>query len=135
VGPGRAVLVAACAAAVAACGGDKETPAPEKDIPKAIALSSPDIKDGGAIPAELTCDGAGRRPTIVWRAAPAESIELVLVVDDPDAGDDGFTHWTVYNVSTASGAGLAPEGQFPTGFKEGSNSAGKTGWVPPSAGG
>jgi Raf kinase inhibitor-like YbhB/YbcL family protein len=94
-----------------------------------MKLASPQIKDGGAIPKELTCDGAGTAPTITWREAPAgQAVELVLVVEDPDAD---FIHWTAYGLTAATGAGLAPDGQFPTGTKYGKNSAGKTGWTPP----
>ena len=42
-----------------------------------------------------------------------------------------FTHWSAYGISAAGGSGLAPDGQFPTGTKYGTNSAGKTGWIPP----
>ena len=89
-------------------------------------------RTAAAIPAELTCDGAGRAPTIVWRAMPPETTELVIVVDDPDAPDGTFTHWTVYGLTAATGSGLAPEGQLP-GRRQGaaSNSAGKDGWTPP----
>jgi Raf kinase inhibitor-like YbhB/YbcL family protein len=131
VGARRALVVAALAAALAGCGGDGDEP-PAPEIPKTITLSTPAFKDGGAIPAALTCDGDGTKPpTIVWRAAPADSIELVVVVEDPDASDGTFTHWTVYGVASAAGSGLAPDGQFPAGVKQGRNSAGKDGWTPP----
>jgi Raf kinase inhibitor-like YbhB/YbcL family protein len=118
--------------AAAGCGGD-DKPA-ESKLPAATAamkLASPQIPDGGAIPKELTCDGEGKAPTITWREAPAgQAVELVLVVEDPDA-DGGFIHWTAYGMTAATGSGLAPDGQFPTGTKYGENSAGKTGWTPP----
>jgi Raf kinase inhibitor-like YbhB/YbcL family protein len=118
--------VLAAAALVGCGGGDKAEEAP--DIPRTVSVSTPDFKDGAAIPAELTCDGAGRMPTIVWRQAPAEATELVLVVDDPDAD---FTHWTVYGLAAATGSGLAPEGRFPSGVQSGANSSGEDGWTPP----
>ena len=61
---------------------------------------------------------------------PPESTELVFVVEDPDA-EETFTHWTAYGLTAATGSGLAPEGRFPTGVKEGRNSAGENGWTPP----
>jgi len=129
VGTGRALVAALAVAALAGCGGgDEEEAAP--DIPQTIELTTPAFKDGGAIPTALTCDGAGTPPTIVWRAVPAESTELVFVVEDPDA-DDTFTHWTAYGLTAATGSGLAPDGRFPAGVKEGRNSAGKDGWTPP----
>ena len=132
MGARRAVLAALLVAA-AGCGGDDTKPA-ESRLPDAtgtMKLASPQIKDGGAIPKELTCDGAGKTPTITWREAPAdEAVELVLVVEDPDA-KGGFIHWTAYGLAAATGSGLAPDGQFPAGTKYGQNSAGKTGWTPP----
>jgi Raf kinase inhibitor-like YbhB/YbcL family protein len=132
VGTGRAVVAAALvAAALAGCGGgddaDKQSDLPA--APDTIAFSTPNFKNGAAIPAANTCDGAGTPPTIVWRALPPGSVELVMVVEDTDAKN--FTHWTVWRIAASSGAGLAPDGQFPAGYVEGKNSAGKIGWAPP----
>jgi len=133
VGARGALLAVLAAAVLTGCGGDdkpKSTGLPA--APDAIDLSSPQIKDGGAIPKDLTCDGAGKAPTIAWRGLqPADSPEAVMIVTDPNAGDNGFTHWTVYGIPTQTGSGLAPNGQFQTGTKEGKNSAGKAGWTPP----
>jgi Raf kinase inhibitor-like YbhB/YbcL family protein len=127
------VAMAVVAAALAGCGGggDKDKRSDLPAAPENIEFSTPTFKDGGAIPAANTCDGAGKPPTIVWRALPAGAIELVLVVEDPDAPDGTFTHWTAWGISASTGAGLAPDGQFPAGLKEGKNSAGKLGWTPP----
>ena len=126
MGARRALVVAALV--LAGCGGgDERETIPQPSSPDTINFSTPDFKDGEAIPAELTCDGAGRAPTIVWRAIPPETIELVMVVDDPDAPDGTFTHWTVYGLTGATGSGLAPEGKFPAGVLNGKNSAGKDG--------
>ncbi|HEY6891942.1 MAG TPA: YbhB/YbcL family Raf kinase inhibitor-like protein [Solirubrobacter sp.] len=134
MGTGRALLASVVvAAALAGCGGgnDKDKQSDLPAAPENIEFSTPNFKNGGAIPKANTCDGAGKPPTIVWRALPAGSIELVLVVEDPDAPDGTFTHWTAWGISAQSGAGLAPDGQFPAGLKEGKNSAGKVGWTPP----
>jgi Raf kinase inhibitor-like YbhB/YbcL family protein len=131
VGPGRAAVAAALvAAALAGCGGgDKQSDLPA--APDTIQFTSPAFKDGGAIPVASTCDGAGKPPTIIWRGLPPGSIELVLIVEDPDASGGTFTHWTAWRIAASSGAGLAPDGKFPAGLVEGKNSAGKTGWTPP----
>jgi Raf kinase inhibitor-like YbhB/YbcL family protein len=125
------VALAFVAPALAGCGGGKDKQSDLPAAPDNIEFSTPSFKNGGAIPKALTCDGAGKPPTIVWRALPAGSIELVLVVEDPDAPDGVFTHWTAWGISASSGAGLAPDGRFPAGLKEGKNSAGKVGWTPP----
>jgi Raf kinase inhibitor-like YbhB/YbcL family protein len=132
VGAGHRLVAATCvAAALAGCGGDDK---PEETLPAApdtIQFSTPDFEDGAAIPKEITCDGAGRKPTLAYRQLPAGAIELVLVVRDPDAPDGTFTHWTAWGIAAAPGGGLAPQGRFPAGLKEGKNSAGKDGWTPP----
>ena len=137
-GPSAAVLrgvvaLAFVAAAVAGCGGgnDKDQQSDLPAAPDNIEFSTPNFKNGAAIPTALTCDGAGKPPTIVWRGLPSGSVELVLVVEDPDAPDGIFTHWTAWGIAAFSGAGLAPDGRFPAGLKEGKNSAGKVGWTPP----
>jgi len=121
------------AAALTGCGGDDEPAASAlPTAPDTIKLSSPQVKNGGTIPAANTCDGPGKPPTLVWREVPAgQAVEMVLVVEDPDASDGGFIHWTSYAMSAATGSGLAPDGQFPTGAQNGKNSAGKGGWTPP----
>ena len=118
----RGTLVAL--ALLAGCGGEEAEPLP--DAPETIELATPDFEDGGTIPRELTCDGAGTAPTITWREV--EGTELVLYVQDTDAD---FTHWTAYGISAAGASGLAPHGEFPTGTEYGKNSAGETGWTPP----
>jgi Raf kinase inhibitor-like YbhB/YbcL family protein len=133
VGTRRALLASACAAAAffAGCGGDDEKQSELPAAPDTIQFSSPAFADGAAIPKEETCDGAGKRPTLVWRGLPSGAVELVLVVEDPDAPDGTFTHWTAWGIAASSGSGLAPDGAFPAGVKEGKNSAGKDGWTPP----
>jgi Raf kinase inhibitor-like YbhB/YbcL family protein len=121
----RRALVAL--ALLAGCGGVSKETKPLPAAPDTIQVATPDFKDGAAIPRALTCDGAGTAPTITWRDVQGAA-ELVLFVEDTDAG---FTHWTAYGISAASGSGEAAHGQFPTGTKYGKNSAGKTGWTPP----
>jgi Raf kinase inhibitor-like YbhB/YbcL family protein len=134
VGARRLLAAALAAAAFAGCGGgdDEEGAAlPEAPGENIIKLSSPDIADGQAIPARFTCDGEGAKPTIVWREVRQDAVELVLVVEDPDAPDGTFTHWTVFGLPASGGSGLAEAGNFPAGVKQGTNSAGNEGWAPP----
>ncbi len=131
MGAGKALAAVCAAVALAGCGGDDKPEEPLPTAPDTIQFTSPNFKDGGAIPKELTCDGAGAKPTLAYRGLPEGAIELVLVVQDPDAPNGTFTHWTAWGISAAPGGGLAPNGEFPAGLKEGKNSAGKVGWTPP----
>ena len=83
-----------------------------------IKLSTPDFKDGAAIPKAQHLRRRGQAADDrLARALPAGSVELVLVVEDPDAPDGTFTHWTACGIAAVTGAGLAPDGQFPAGMK------------------
>ena len=92
------------------------------------ARVSPDFKDGGAIPVELTCDGAGRPPTITWRGARGRSSSCSVVPTTP-------TPTSPTGPPTASApraaAGSRRTASSRPARRKGKNSAGKTGWTPP----
>jgi hypothetical protein len=98
-----------------------------------FALTSQAFVEGGAIPAEFTCDGAGTSPPLEWTGIPDGTAALALVVDDPDAG--GFVHWVVYDIDPAM-AGLAEGASTAVSAPaQGRNSFGQTGYggpCPPS---
>ncbi len=100
----------------------------------AFVLSSPSIVAGGTVPRESTCDGSDLSPELAWAGAPAGTLALVLLVDDPDAHD--FVHWSVLDLPGASNgglpAGVAPDAGSP---QQGQNDFGRVGWggpCPPS---
>lgn len=92
-----------------------------------FGLSTNEWTPGGPIPERFSCDGEGISPALTISTVPADTTELVLVVNDSDA--DGYVHWLV--------TGIAPttteiaESQLPPGAVEHKNSAGKTAWSPP----
>jgi Raf kinase inhibitor-like YbhB/YbcL family protein len=98
-----------------------------------FTLSSPAFAAGGAIPRELTCDGAGGSPALTWSGAPAGTAAFVLFVDDPDARD--FVHWIVLDVPGGDSGlpkGVDPRAATP---QQGTNDFGTPGWggpCPPS---
>jgi hypothetical protein len=47
-------------------------------------------EEGGAIDPRYTCDGADIQPGVSWLGAPADAVEMALVVTDTDADD--FVH-------------------------------------------
>src|SRR5918995_277802 len=67
-------------------------------------LTSPAFTEGGTIPDEFTCVGDDVSPPLAWSGVPVGTVELALVVRDPDA--DGFVHWVVAGLPAATG-GLA----------------------------
>ncbi len=95
----------------------------------AIELTSPAFEDGDVIPDRYTRLGGNVSPLLEWSGVPEDAVELVLLVEDPDAPSGTFNHWLV--------AGLAPgverldEGKVPPGTVEGSNDFGEEGYGGP----
>lgn len=155
----RCVLVAALALLVAACDtGDGRTLRPPppgvtaptsttstllagatSTVPGAVlgttgasgmTLSSPEFVDGGDFPAQYAaCGGDNVSPPLQWSGVPTGTVELALVVDDPDAAGGGFIHWVVAGLSPALvglGVGAVPEGAI-----EARNDTSEFGWFGP----
>lgn len=89
-----------------------------------IALPWP---QAGTIDARHTCDGRDDSPTIGWVGLPENTVEVAIVVTDPDAAD--YVHWMV--------AGIDPSldevegGTVPDTAIVAANDAGLTTWVGP----
>jgi Raf kinase inhibitor-like YbhB/YbcL family protein len=70
----------------------------------AFALSSPDFKDGAAIPKAFAfnqngCGGENRTPRVRWDAVPPGTRTFSLTVVDHDAAKPGgWTHWAVFRL-------------------------------------
>jgi Raf kinase inhibitor-like YbhB/YbcL family protein len=67
-----------------------------------LSLTSDAFKDGGAIPAQYTCDGANTSPALSWSEPPAGTKSFALVVDDPDAPSGIFRHWGVFDIPASA---------------------------------
>src|SRR3990172_7960897 len=69
------------------------TPAPEATPSPTPVPATPDVPftlmsdvfvDGGPIPVEYTCEGPDVQLPLSWTGTPAGTVELALVMDDPD---------------------------------------------------
>ncbi len=72
-----------------------------------MRLTSPAFDHGAIIPQQFTCDGEDVSPPLQWSGAPAGTMSLALVVDDPDAPDPAapqmvWVHWLLYNIPAAT---------------------------------
>jgi phosphatidylethanolamine-binding protein (PEBP) family uncharacterized protein len=94
--------------------------------PPEFVLTSSGFSPGGTIPATYTCDGPGTSPPLSWAAVPAATVELVLVVTDPQAND--AIQWMVAGINPAT-AGVAA-GATPTGGVVLANSQGTHAYEP-----
>jgi phosphatidylethanolamine-binding protein (PEBP) family uncharacterized protein len=77
-------------------------------VSKNMVLSSPDFKDGGNLPINFTCDGAGISPSLNWTNVPTSAQSLVLIMDTipgplrPGEVDIGkHFYLTVFNIPTS----------------------------------
>ncbi|HKE59604.1 MAG TPA: YbhB/YbcL family Raf kinase inhibitor-like protein, partial [Pyrinomonadaceae bacterium] len=90
----------------------------------AIQLTSPAFTQGGAIPAQYTCDGANISPPVAWSNLPPNTKAVALTVDDPDAPLKTWVHWVVYDLpptTTQLGENLKAGDTLPAGGKQGTN--------------
>jgi Raf kinase inhibitor-like YbhB/YbcL family protein len=68
-----------------------------------IKLESAWFADGGALPRRSSSESEGVPPPLSWSEPPAETRELVLIVEDPDAPKpEPFVHWLVYDINPAT---------------------------------
>jgi Raf kinase inhibitor-like YbhB/YbcL family protein len=96
-------------------------------VPTALfTLTSPAFAPNGPIPATYSCDGAGTSPPFTWANVPVGTVELVLLVSDPEA--NGFIHWMVASIAPTTTA--IAEGGPPAGSVQLNNSAGTAGYTP-----
>jgi Raf kinase inhibitor-like YbhB/YbcL family protein len=64
-----------------------------------IIVKSTAFAEGHAIPAKHTADGDDLSPPLTWTPPPKGTVELALLVDDPDApGDEPWVHWLVTGI-------------------------------------
>lgn len=103
------IFILCCLIVVIGCSPHSDVTDPAvKGDEAVIKLTSPVLKDGGAIPAKYTADGQDVSPALAWADVPKETKTLVLICDDPDAPGGTWVHWVVYNIPvTVSGL---PEG-------------------------
>jgi Raf kinase inhibitor-like YbhB/YbcL family protein len=135
-----AVAVAAAGLASAGCGGVAAHPtapaAPAAPAPGAIKLTST-FAPGGTIPRSYTCDGHDASPPLRAHGVPAHTVELLLVMRDPDAPGGDFIHWAIANIKPAVVASGGPGsvvfegGRNPAGAVLGRNSFGSLGYRGP----
>jgi Raf kinase inhibitor-like YbhB/YbcL family protein len=92
-----------------------------------FALTAGGLPEGGSIPRQFTCDGAGVSLPLSWSGEPEGTQSFALIVDDPDARD--FNHWLLWDIP-ASVHSLA-EGAEPPAGVSGTNDFGKTGYGGP----
>jgi Raf kinase inhibitor-like YbhB/YbcL family protein len=122
-------LLALGLAGLAACSSGERAPRTERALPEAVTVSSPAFAADAAIPQRFTCEGENLSPPLRWSGLPAATVEVALVVDDPDAPRGTYVHWVVVGIDPAR-TRLA-EGTVPPTARQLRNSAGTTAYTGP----
>jgi len=95
-----------------------------------MILTSPSFKEGAPIPSKFTCEGGDINPELQIQNVPEGAASLALVLHDPDAPvAGGFTHWVAWNIKPSTV--LIKEESVPPGSVEGTNGAGREGYMGP----
>ncbi len=77
--------------------------------PHTIVVGSPTLEANQTMPRDYTPDGRNLSPPLTWSGLPADTKEIAVVCEDPDAGNPPpFVHWLIYKIPAAA-KGL-PEG-------------------------
>lgn len=89
---------------------------------------------GNTIPFKYTCDGDNVSPPLSWDSPPEGTASFALILDDPDAPNETFTHWVVYDIPANLRhlpEGLTNEPHLPNGGVQGKNDFGQVGFGGP----
>ena len=107
--------------------------------PHSITLASDAFEDGGFIPPKYTQDGSNLSPPLRWANMPADTKELVLICEDPDAPKaEPFAHWIAFGLSPSTTSlleGVPTDATISAGgypAKQSLNSANKVGYIGPN---
>lgn len=119
------LLAAALPSALVACDDPPAPPAPAAS--GTLTVKSTAFTDGGTIPPQFTCAGAGDHPPLSWSAV-SRAAAYALVVVDPDAPGGDYYHWLIVDIPPSATSLTA---EIPAGARQLDNSAGHPEWTPP----
>jgi Raf kinase inhibitor-like YbhB/YbcL family protein len=100
-------------------------------------LTSREFSNHDAIPSRFSGEAENLSPALSWSGVPADTEELVLICQDPDAPQDApFIHWLLYAIPptvTFLPEGITKEARLvePLNAFQGRNSAGDIGYTGP----
>src|SRR3989344_897972 len=94
-----------------------------------MKLTSSAFENNQYIPSQYTCDGINVNPQLSIIGAPENAKSLVLIVDDPDATNGDWAHWTIFNIP--SDVKEIRENSVPKGSIEGKTDFKKPGYGGP----
>ncbi len=93
-----------------------------------FVLTSPEVADGGNLPADYTGDGSGATLPLSWKGAPEGTKSYALVMDHLAPGNEMKSYWNVWDIPatvTSVPKNVQGVGKVGTSFR------GKIGYEPP----
>lgn len=69
-----------------------------------IAFSVQEFSNGELIPKRFTCEGPDISPSFLIERVPGDAKSLAIIVEDPDATPEVFTHYILLNVDPQIGS-------------------------------
>lgn len=94
-----------------------------------MKITSPAFEDSDMIPATYTCDSDNVNPPLEINDIPEGTKSLALIMSDPDAPGEEFTHWLMWNIPPSTKR--VEENDWVDGAEQGMNDAGELGYMGP----
>jgi Raf kinase inhibitor-like YbhB/YbcL family protein len=69
--------------------------------PMELTITSPLFEEGATIPTIITCEGDDVSPQLDIEGLPAETVSMVVIMEDPDAPVGVWDHWVAFDVEPA----------------------------------
>lgn len=63
-----------------------------------FTLTSPEVVEGGALPAEYTCDGASATLPLEWSGAPDGTQSFAIIMHHIPGPGDSHWYWQIYDI-------------------------------------
>lgn len=63
-----------------------------------FGLSSPEVADGGTLPADYTCDGTSATLPLAWSGAPTGTVSYAVVMHHVDPQGEIKWYWILYDI-------------------------------------
>lgn len=67
-------------------------------MPDDLRFTSFPFTPSESIPQTYTCEGNDVSPSLEWTHVPDGTESIALIMDDPDAPGQTFTHWVLFNL-------------------------------------